>query len=112
MVTNRSDDTNLILGDDWLNKYKAHVDYESKTCVIQKGKQKNSWQANPLTHWSPKSLMKCLSAMQFKRAVRKGAMPILFQLTKVDDEGTSSQFVLAALLEKFKDVFEPLPSGH
>jgi hypothetical protein len=53
--------------------------------------------------------------MQFKRAVRKGAMPILFQLIKVDDGETSSQLVdtwcLAALLKKFEDVFEPLPSG-
>ena len=115
VVTKLSDGTNLILGDDWLNKYKAHVDYESKTCVLQKGKRKISLQANPLTHWAPKSSTKCLSAMQFKRAVRKGAMPILFQLTKVDDEETSSQLVdtgcLTAVLEKFKDVFEPLPSG-
>ena len=105
----------LIFGDDWLNKYKAHMDYESKTCVIQKGKQKNSLQAKSLTHWAPKSSTKCLSTMQFKRAVRKGAMPILFQLTKVDDEETSSQLVdtwrLATLLEKFKDVFEPLQTG-
>jgi hypothetical protein len=40
-------------------------------------------------------------------------MPILFQLTKDDDEEISSQLVdtwcLAAFLEKFKDVFEPLP---
>jgi hypothetical protein len=115
LVTKLSDGIDLILGDDWLNKYKAHVDYESKTCVIQKGKRKISLQANPLTHWAPKSSTKCLSAMQFKRVVRKGAMPILFQLTKVDDEETSSQLVntgcLAALLEKFEDVFEPLPSG-
>ena len=115
VVTKLCDGTDLILGDDWLNKYKAHVDYESKTCVLQKGKRKISLQANPLTHWAPKSSTKCLSAMQFKRAVRKGAMPILFQLTKVDDEETSSQLVdtgcLTAVLEKFKDVFEPLPSG-
>ena len=42
-----SDGTNLIFGDDWLNKYKAHVDYKFKTCVIQKGKQKISLQTNP-----------------------------------------------------------------
>jgi hypothetical protein len=115
LVTKLGDGIDLIFGDDWLNKYKAHVDYESKTCVIQKGKRKISLQANPLTHWAPKSSTKCLSAMQFKRVVRKGAMPILFQLTKVDDEEISSQLVdtgcLAALLEKFEDVFEPLPSG-
>jgi hypothetical protein len=115
LITKLSDDIDLIFGNDWLNKHKAHVNYESKTCVIQKGKQKISLQANPLTQWAPKSSTKCLSAMQFKRAVRKGAMPILFQLTKVDDEETSSQLIdtgcLAAFLEKFEDVFEPLPSG-
>ena len=37
VVTKLCDGTDLILGDDWLNKYKAHVDYESKTCVLQKG---------------------------------------------------------------------------
>ena len=30
MATKLSDGTNFIHGDDWLNKYKAHVDYESK----------------------------------------------------------------------------------
>ena len=115
MITKLSDNTNLILGDDSLNKYKTHVDYEFRTYVIQKGKQKLSLQANLLTHWAPKALTKCLSAMLFRRAIRKGAMPILFQLTKVDDEETSSQLVdtwwLAAFLEKFKYVFELLPSG-
>ena len=53
--------------------------------------------------------------MLFNKAVRKKkTMPILFQLTKVDGEGTSSQLVdigwLATFLEKFEDVFEPLPS--
>ena len=42
-------------------------------------------------------------------------MPILFQLTKVDDRETSSQRIdircLAALLEKFEDIYELLPSG-
>ena len=42
VFTKLSDGTNLILGDEWLNKYKAHVDCESKTCVIHMGKQKNS----------------------------------------------------------------------
>ena len=46
VVTKLSDDTYFILGDDWLNKYKAHVDYESKIYVIQKGKRKISLQAN------------------------------------------------------------------
>jgi hypothetical protein len=41
LVTKFSDGIDLIFGDDWLNKHKAHVDYESKTCVIRKGKQKN-----------------------------------------------------------------------
>ena len=50
VVTKPGDGTNLILGDGWLNKYEAHVDYESKTCVIQKGKQKHLLQANILTH--------------------------------------------------------------
>jgi hypothetical protein len=42
-------------------------------------------------------------------------MSILFQFTKADDEETSCQLIdigcLAALLEKFKDVYELLPSG-
>jgi hypothetical protein len=105
VVIKLSDNTYLILGDDWLKKYKAHVDYVSITCVIQKGKQNILLQTNPWMHWAPKSLTKGLSAMQFKKA-RKGGMPILFQLTKVDDRETSSQLIdigcLAALLENLK----------
>jgi hypothetical protein len=94
MVTKLRDGIDLILGDDWLNKYKAHVNYDSKKCVIQNGKQKISLQANHFTHWAPKSSTKCLLAMQFKRAARKGAMTILFHVIKVDDEETSSQLVV------------------
>ena len=104
----------IKLSDDWLDKYKTHVDYVSITCVIQKGKQNILLQTNPWMHWAPKSSTKGLSTMQFKRA-RNGAMPILSQLTKVDDRETSSQLIdiwcLAALLEKFEDVYELLPSG-
>jgi hypothetical protein len=69
------------------------VDYVSITCVIQKGKKNILLQTNPWTHWAPKSSTKCLLAMQFKRARRKGAMPILFQLTKVDDKETSTNLL-------------------
>ena len=66
-------------------------------------------------HWAPKSSTICLLAMQFKRAVRKKAMPILFSLNKVETEEILFQLVdtrcLTAFLENFKDVFEPLPSG-
>jgi hypothetical protein len=41
-----SDGTYLMFGDGWLNKYKAHVDYVSITCVIQKGKQNILLQTN------------------------------------------------------------------
>ena len=40
VVTKLSDGIDLICDDDWLNKYNAHVDYESRICVIKKGNQK------------------------------------------------------------------------
>ena len=50
VVIKFSDNIDLILDDNCLNKYKAHVHQESKTCVIRKGKQTFLLQVKPLMH--------------------------------------------------------------
>lgn len=87
-----------------MNKYKTHVDYDSKTFIIWKGKTLK-YIYNLFIKRVPKSSIKHLVTMRFKRLMQKGVILMLFQLSRVDDEETSLQLVdtwcLAILLEEF-----------
>ena len=45
LVIKLNDDFALILGDDWLNKHRAHIDYDSKACILHKGKKETTIQS-------------------------------------------------------------------
>ena len=81
LVAKLSDGVDLILGNNWLVQHKARLDFESKCCVFYKGHRKMTVHANPVQGQSPNPHR--LTAMQFKRSIRKGATSFLVQLTAV-----------------------------
>ena len=40
-VTKLSHGFDFIMKNEWLKKHKAHINYDSKTCVLHKSKKKN-----------------------------------------------------------------------
>ena len=86
LVTKLSDGFDLILGDEWLEKHKVHIDYESKACVLHKGNKKITIQS-VITSKKVFTQNKILSALQFNRVVMKGCQPLLIRLKKVKDDG-------------------------
>lgn len=83
MVTKLSDNFDLILKDDWLDKHRDdwlvvnYIDYKSGAFILHKGNKKSS------------SLDKTLLAIQFNRAIKKICQPLLVHLKKIDDDGPS-----------------------
>jgi hypothetical protein len=82
-------DFQLILGDTWLNMVKATFDYDTKKCVIQKNNKRftlssstRSMLRHKLTSRGKKE-PPMLSAMQVKRALRKGNEVMMVQLSEL-----------------------------
>ena len=69
-----------------MEKHKAHIDYESKACVLYKGNKKITIQS-VITSKKVFTQDKILSALQFNKAIKKGFQPLLVQLKKVTDDG-------------------------
>ena len=88
LVTKLSDGFDLVLGDEWLEKHKAHIDYEFKAFGLHKGNKKITIQS-VITNKKVFTQDKILSVLQFNRAVKKGCQPLLVQLKKVTDDGPS-----------------------
>ena len=86
LVTKLTNGFDLILGDEWLEKHKAHINYEA--CVLHKGNKKITIQI-VITRKKVFTQDKILSLLQFNRAVKKGCQPLLVQLKKVRDDGPS-----------------------
>ena len=42
LVIKLSEDFDLILGDNWLNKHRVHIDCISKACILHKGNLRRS----------------------------------------------------------------------
>lgn len=59
----------IIMGDDCLNKYKLHVDNESKLASFWIGRHSISFLMYPSMQRIPKSSTKCLLAVQFKKTM-------------------------------------------
>ena len=83
----------LILGDTWLRAARAIIDYGAGTLVLHKGKKKvtvkspaASCTSQPQQNASAAASIRPLSAMQFKRAVRRGNRAYLVVLRVVDDD--------------------------
>jgi hypothetical protein len=109
----------MILGDTWLNMVKTTFDYNTKKCVIRKNNKRftllsstRSMLRHKLTSRGKKE-PSMLSAMQVKRALRKGDQVMMVQLTelKLDSQMPADQ-KLADLLKEYEDVFKlELPRG-
>ena len=122
-VTNLVNGTDIVLGDSWLKKTKAVLDYERNMVKLVKGSKKIT-----LTHVSPASTATSsdtrpavLTAM--KRAVKNSCGLFLVQVNRLDDEleedlswtkedtAKEPPSVLQKLLTEYADVFpEDLPN--
>ena len=60
----------MIVGNDWLVQYKAHLDFQYECCEFYKGPYKMIVYVNPMQSLSPNSHR--LATMQFKRIIWKG----------------------------------------
>jgi len=120
-----------ILGADWLLKHSAVLDFGSGTLTLKKGNhtitgRPAAWTADPQDNKAPAK--EHLSALQMKRAVRKGANLFMVQVQKVEEDkqqhaqaataapipekGMVPDAQLKSILDKYKCVFEDMPGGN
>ena len=123
LVTKLSDGFDLILGDNWLNKHRAYIDYDSKDCILHKGNKKITISSVNTSKKKFKPQDKILSALQFKRVVKKGCQPLLVHLKKIESgeplENSPIEFVslkvedsfVGPLVKAYEDIFQPIPPG-
>ena len=71
LVIKLSDAFHLILGDNWLNKHRPHIDYDSKACILHKGNKKITIPSVIISKKKSIPQDNILSVLQFKRAVKK-----------------------------------------
>ena len=103
----------VILGDTWLNKAGAVIDYPNKTCTVQRKGLKHTLipmkQDTPPSSSHVNSLL--LNALQVKRCVRQGARSFMVRVTdsgiQPDTDSTLSP-EMQGLIDEFKDVFSPI----
>jgi hypothetical protein len=109
----------MILGDTWLNMVKATFDYDTKKYVIQKNNRRFTFSSSTRSMLRHKLASRgkkeppMLSAMQVKRALRKGDQVMMVQLSelKLDSQMPADQ-KLADLLKEYKDDFKlEVPRG-
>jgi hypothetical protein len=112
-------DFQMILGDTWLNMVKATFDYDSKKCIIRKNNKRftlSSSTRSMLRHKLSSRGKKeppMLSAMQVKRALKRGNQVMMVQLSELKlDSQIPADKKLADLLKEYEDVFKlELPRG-
>ena len=111
MVIKLSDGFDLILGDNWLNKHRTHIDYDSKACILHKGNKKITIQSVITSKKKSMPQGNMLSTVQFKRAVNKGCTPLLIHLKNVDNKESSSRLednLIRFLVKEYEDTFQPI----
>jgi len=107
----------VILGDTWLEKYDALLDYKTKQCIVRKGRIQVLYPVQQTRETKPgkqsiNSLL--LNAMQVKRLARQGCEKSF--MIKVSDSGLVSEFsekpspMVQKLLDEYQDVFKPRDS--
>jgi transposase InsO family protein len=110
-------DFQVILGNAWLKAHKAHFDFETGTVVLKKHNRRITLRSSKSSLQSAKQstpgrIPKVLSAMQLKRAVKKGEKVLLCQLSEVKMDNLKVPENVQSLLTEFADVFpDELPSG-
>ena len=78
LVLKLSDGFDLILRDNWLNKHRAHIDYDFKACILHKGNKKITIQSVVTSKKKPMPQGNILLILQFKRTIKKGCTPYSF----------------------------------
>ena len=114
-ITELGNGYDLILGEPWLKKHGVHMNFETESVVIRKGKHIITIKSRDVPKEVNLPLPKMLTAMQLKREVQKGSGMFLVQLQTVLPENTEVQGgkpkSAEVLLHEFSDVFAPLPPG-
>jgi hypothetical protein len=85
-----NDNFDIVLGDEWLLKHRAYLDFTNRTCVLQQGAKRvtitaPAAESKPLAH----SFNLILSSTQLKTAVRQGAEVFLVILQHTQQESVS-----------------------
>ena len=111
MVIKLSDGFDLILEDNWLNKHRAHIDYDSKVCILHKGIKKITIQSVITSKKKSMPQDNMPSSLQFKRAVKKGCTPLLIHLKDVQNKEPSSRLgnnLIGSLVKEYEDIVQPI----
>ena len=124
LKVNLSKSFDIILGNDWLSQYSATIQYNPVKLSLVQGTRHISVLPVKLKAdvQPPPQLSPLLSALQVKRAVRKGCIPFLVNVTPVisSDSATSTahlpadlahQALLQPILTTYADVFPPTLPG-
>ncbi len=121
LVCDMTDQFDVVLGDTWLSKNKAHLDYENRSCVLRRNSKHLTIRMTPAADDSCQTRQHIetplLSALQAKRAVRHGAQAYLVMVTRDGDADNTAQInslstnssvfdaKLQKVLQEFKHVF-------
>lgn len=121
-----ADDFDIILGQDWLVKYKAILNFSDSSCQVQKGTKRFTLTPEPLADL-PEIIeersqarnrpVSCLSALQVKRLCRKGCRFFLVSIKAVSSADNTQQTTgldhpdIQALVNEFPDCFKDIPPG-
>jgi hypothetical protein len=104
LVTKLSDGFNLILGNNWLNKHRAHIDFTLKACKLRKCNKKITIRMNTSKR-KFKLQDKIFFALQFKRAIKKGCQPLLVHLKKIKSGESLEKFPMESISLRMEDSF-------
>jgi hypothetical protein len=133
-------DYDVILGDDWLTKNKAFLDFATKQCIVRQGKRR--WVINPISSKEKRTVgnstpsedtdevpSAIISALQVKRAIRKAEQVYWVLVNAVDEGEVTCASVsdgskdheeqieqitdpnLREVLRRRRQVFGPIPPG-
>ena len=111
LVIKLSDGFDLILGDNLLNKHRAHIDYDSKACRLHKGNKKTRIQSVVTSKKKSMPQGNMLSTLQFKRAIKKCCTPLLIYLKNVHNKEPSSRLennLVGSLVKEYEDIFQSI----
>ena len=102
LVCDMTDQFDVVLGDSWLSKHKAHLNYDANTCVLNKAGRPITIHMTPVKSVNTKQGTETplLSALQVKRAMRQGAEAFLVLITCTDVENEAGECLNATTAAK------------
>ena len=130
LVMNLLFEVDVILGDEFMDKYDCVLHYGRRCIQIRKGRKHITVKSPPMHRESPsdfEAVPKVMSASQLRRAVRRGERVFLATLKSLDSDTTASESTTSSgqpdrpagekpwvsdLIGQFSEVFQdPLPDG-